>query len=248
MSAALPSPYAPLPSLVTSLKRAGWGDLAGREWGGVRATLDALVARLPHRAGEGLVTVQQIADSAGMSRRWAARCLEVLESLGVIRWQRGGAVEGTPQPSFIRVVKREIIRLIELARPRQDALDAERRTQTRERIANLRYAFGWHREGRRAVESRERAASRRAQVEVTAYLRPLRGESSGSRRAEDDLHDGAGAPRDDARSAPSRSAPPAPERPGTTSGRRPGESVMAWVARRATEAVGSQAAGDGGPS
>lgn len=182
MSAPLPSPRAPLPALVTSLKRAGWGDLAGREWGGVRACLDALVARLPHKSGEGTVTVQQIADAAGVSKRWAARCLEVLESMGVIRWQRGGAVEGQPKPSFIRVVKKQIVALIELARPRQDARDAERRTITRERIKHLRYAFGWHREGRRAIESRERAASRRSHVEVAASLRPLRGESSGSRR------------------------------------------------------------------
>lgn len=132
---------APLPSLMTSLSRAGWGDLAGREWQGVRTTLAALVAQLPHRSGEGLTTAEQIATSAGLSVRWVRRCLHVLEDLGLILWRRGGVQSGKPAPSHIRVVKKVLVDLIRAARPLKDAADAARRAATTARLAMLRRLY-----------------------------------------------------------------------------------------------------------
>lgn len=132
--------HAPLPSLVTSLARAGWGDLAGREWQGVRTVLRALVDSLPYRAGQGDVTEPQIAQRAGLSLRWTRRCLHMLEDLGVIvGWRRGGAVLGRPIPSWLRVSKRALLDLIHAARPAREVADAKRRALTLARIAGLRY-------------------------------------------------------------------------------------------------------------
>lgn len=130
--------HAPLPALITSLQRAGWGELAGREWQGVRTTLHALVAQLPHRSGEGYVTEPQIAQAAGLSLRWVRRCLHVLEDLGVIvSWRRGGVIAGRPQPSWLRISKRFLLALIEAARPLREAANAVRRAQTLHRLAGL---------------------------------------------------------------------------------------------------------------
>lgn len=137
--------HAPVPSLLTSLQRAGWGDLAGREWQGVRTTLHALAARLPHRSGQGYTTAEQVAQAAGLSPRWVRRCLLLLEDLGVIEWTRGGVIHGEPAPSFIRIVKTTLIELIQAARPVREAADAARRAATRARIAGLRYVRGHRR-------------------------------------------------------------------------------------------------------
>lgn len=133
---------APVPSLLVSLQRAGWGDLAGREWQGVRTTLHALAAQLPHKSGQGWTTAHQVAEAAGLSERWVRRCLALLEDLGVIDWHRGGVVAGEPQPSFVRIVKRALVDLIRAARPVREMADRAYRAATRARIADLRHVRG----------------------------------------------------------------------------------------------------------
>lgn len=132
--------HAPTPALIRSLRRAGWGPLGGREWQGVRSTLDGLAALLPDRSGEGLVTVPQIARSAGLGERWTRRCLGVLEDLGVITWTRGGIDStGRPVPSGMRIVRRVLLDLIAQARPLRDAAVAAARAATAARLAAARH-------------------------------------------------------------------------------------------------------------
>ncbi|MBU4213559.1 MAG: hypothetical protein KJ792_02760 [Actinobacteria bacterium] len=153
MSATLPSAWAPTPSLVRSLRRAGWGPLGGREWGGVRDVLDALAATLPDRSGEGLLTMPQLAERASLSVRWTARCMAVLEDLGVVTWSRGGVVDGRPVPSAVRIVKKVLVELIAQARPLRDAADAARRQATRARLAAAAHLRGPDRYRRRSAHA-----------------------------------------------------------------------------------------------
>lgn len=243
---ALPSAQAPMWSLLTSLARAGWGDLAGRAWAGVRATLQALANLLPYRSAEGKVTLGDVADAAGCSTRWASRCMHVLLDLGVIRWQTGGVVAGVPRPSWVRIVKRRIVDLIELTRPRHEAEQAERRARTREKVKDLRYAYGWHRDGARAERIR-----RSAQVEVPSTLHLLAEESpTYSVRRGSNGKDTEGAPNGaltvcgSANHTTSATLPPSP--PGRPSGRRDGESVVEWARRRAAQAARDESAGEMG--
>lgn len=157
-----PTAYWPVPSLMTSLRKAGWGEMSGPAWGGIRSTLAGLEAALPHRSGEGLVTVDQIAAGAGLSTRWTARCLTLLEDLGVIEWRRGGAIAGRPVPSFIRLVKQRLVDLIHAARPLRAAALEAKRTETNRRIAHLRFVMRYRR--------------RSAQVELGARLSSPSGE------------------------------------------------------------------------
>lgn len=133
-----PTAYRPVPSLLTSLRRAGWGDLAGRDMQAVRTTLAALADRLPHKSATGRTTVAQVADAAGLSERWTRRCMTVLEDLGLIEWQRGGVQRGLPVPSVVRIIKTALVDLIEAARPIQAARDTARAIATRARIAAAR--------------------------------------------------------------------------------------------------------------
>lgn len=159
--------YAPVPALLTSLQRAGWGDLAGREWQGVRTTLHALAAQLPHKSGQGWSTAEQVATAAGLSARWVRRCLALLEDMGVIEWRRGGVVAGEPAPSWFRIVKAAVVELIRAARPIREAADAARRTATRARIAAAR-----------AVRRPAQRSRRSAHAELSASLPTPSGEDS----------------------------------------------------------------------
>src|SRR5699024_151837 len=117
-----PTAHWPLSSLLRSLARAGWGELSGREWQGVRSVLRAVVDSVPDRAGEGHVTEPQVAQRAGLSLRWTRHCLHLLEDLGVIaQWRRGGIVAGRPAPSWLRLSKRALVALVEAARPMREA-------------------------------------------------------------------------------------------------------------------------------
>lgn len=156
-----------LPSLLTSLQRSGWGPLAERELQGVRATLVGLVGTLPHGSAQGLVTVAQVADATGgLSTKWVARCLAVLEDMGLLEWRRGGVVAGTPQPSWIRLHKDALVALIEQARPMLAAVLAVRKAITDARLEGIAYISGRKR--------------RSAHVELSAHLHPLTGEVSTS--------------------------------------------------------------------
>lgn len=123
-----------------SLRRAGWGTLAGREWGGVRDVLDALAASLPDRSAEGFVTMPQLAQRASLSERWVRRCMGLLEDAGLVRWSRGGIDPrtGKPVPSLVRLVKSALVDLIRAARPLREAADLARRSAMRERLGNAR--------------------------------------------------------------------------------------------------------------
>lgn len=148
-----PTAYAPLPSLLLSLRRAGWGDLTGREWQGLRSTLDGLASLLPHGSGEGWATAEQVATSAGLSSRWVRTRLAQLEAMGVIEWRRGGIVAGKPAPSWFRIAKRVLVELIRAARPLKTAKDAARRTATNARIAAARALRRPQRQTRRSVHA-----------------------------------------------------------------------------------------------
>lgn len=124
----------PLPLLLHRWARAGWGDLAGREWQGVRSTLNALATRLPHKGAAGLVTVWDVAQAAGLSERWTRRCLAVLEDIGLIYWSRGGLQAGKPLPSYIKVIKRSVVDLILAARGIHAHRERAHTTATAERL------------------------------------------------------------------------------------------------------------------
>lgn len=138
MTAPTPSAAWPLPSLITSLKRAGWGPLHGREHQGVRSTLLALEGLLPRKSAEGRCTAWQVAEAAGLSERWTRRCLGVLEDLGIIKWQRGTILRGEPLPSFIRVQKRKLAQLIRISRGEATRRIAAHRRAFIARLSQLR--------------------------------------------------------------------------------------------------------------
>ncbi|XCB29631.1 hypothetical protein RQN30_10670 [Arcanobacterium hippocoleae] len=80
---------APLPSLLRSLSRAGWGSLI-EEIPGVRLTLRGLSDLVEDYSARALVTAVQLADVTGLCERWVRHSLSRLEELGIIRWVRGG--------------------------------------------------------------------------------------------------------------------------------------------------------------
>lgn len=134
--------HAPTRDILTSLARAGWGDLAGSEHKGTRAMLRALVDLLPYGSGEGLVTAPQIADASGYSERWVRSRLVELERLGLILWRRGGVVAGRCIPSHVRIVKGAVLALIGVARSVKDAVLSARRALTGRRVEHLRFVMG----------------------------------------------------------------------------------------------------------
>jgi len=162
-----PTAYAPLPSLLLSLRRAGWGDLTGREWQGLRSTLDGLASLLPHGSGQGWATAEQVATSAGLSSRWVRTRLAQLEAMGVIEWRRGGIVAGKPAPSWFRIAKAVLVELIRAARPMKDVKDAARRVATHARIAAAR-----------ALRRPEQRSRRSAHAELNGSLPTPTGEDS----------------------------------------------------------------------
>lgn len=124
--------------LLKAVKRAGWGNLAGPDFRGVRGVYATLIEILDGRSGEGRATVWQIAEQAGYGERWTRRCLKVLEELELIEWDRGGVVDGKPVPSWFRVSKRALLILVSIARTVSGERHAARQVETRERIARYR--------------------------------------------------------------------------------------------------------------
>lgn len=136
------SPAQPLPDLVSALRRAGWGPIAGSEYRPARAILDALSSNARwagmDRASTVVVTAAQLADAAGYSVRHLRRWMPILEDIGLIEWHRGGVVEGRPRPGLLKVVKRVICQWIKDARPVNDARIERRRRETLARLKSLR--------------------------------------------------------------------------------------------------------------
>lgn len=142
--------YAPAPALLTSFANAGWGELAGATWQGVRSVLDALVRSLPYKSAAGFTSAPQIAARAGLSERWVRRCLCLLEDLEIIRWSRGQVVDGAPTPSHIRINKAKLVELIRLAWPAHSAKEARRRAATIDRIRAVKARYFKGKRGPRA--------------------------------------------------------------------------------------------------
>ncbi len=134
--------HAPTRDIVTSLARAGWGDLAGSQHKGTRAMLRALVDLLPYGSGEGLVTAPPLADASGYSERWVRSRLIELERRGLILWRRGGVVAGRCVPSHMRIVKGAVLALIGIARSIKDVAVEARRAVTQRRVEGLAFVLG----------------------------------------------------------------------------------------------------------
>lgn len=172
-----PTAYWPVPSLLRSLSHAGWGpDLAGRKWQGVRSALYGLAAHCDDHTGRGVTTAEQIADNAGLSTRWVRRCLNVLEDLGLVEWQRGGIAAGRCIPSAFRINKKRLVELIRTARRSHAERVAERRARNKERAQHVQNGF----KKRRATQNRWSS-----HAELDTKLSSQRGEPSqrGSRPA-----------------------------------------------------------------
>lgn len=155
----------PADSLMMSLRHAGYGDLSGRQFIGVRVVLEGLVASLPFGSAQGLATVAQIADRTGhYSTRWVRRCLGILEEAGIITWQRGGIAYGRPRPSAFRVNKKLLVDMIHGARPVLAVMRARRKALTDARVAGLRFVKSSSGRNRRSVH-----------VELSSTLPPSQG-------------------------------------------------------------------------
>ena len=135
--------------LVQSMARAGWGELDGHEWQGVRSTLTAVVTRIKGKRGYCKATVWQVSQSAGLSTRWTARCLRILEGLGIITWNRGVLQDGTPTAGFIQVNKPVLLRFVREAWAKGAAAWQARRAETRARLADLKKRESHKRRSRR---------------------------------------------------------------------------------------------------
>ncbi len=129
---------APSHVLIERLERAGWGNLAGPEFKGVRFTLAALTRALDPRSGAGKATVWQIAERTGYTERWTRRCLQILEELELIEWHRGGISDGKPVPSWFRVSKTALLLLVSIARTKGAERRSEAQAATRDRIARYK--------------------------------------------------------------------------------------------------------------
>lgn len=129
---------APTDSLVRALEKAGWGPLAGRDLRGVQTVLAALARALDPKSGTGKATVDQIGQRANYSEGWTRRCLQILEELGLVTWERGGVVAGKPVPSWFRVSKKALLALVQLARRQQGQHEVDQRAAVRSRIAAYR--------------------------------------------------------------------------------------------------------------
>ena len=124
-----------LDRLVSSLARGGWGDtLDGRHNQGLRRVMHALASMLPWEAAEGRLTRAQVADAAGLSPKWAGKCLARLEDLGLIVWHRGWLHRGQPRPGWIRVQKTRLAELVRGVRGYLDHRRQARREATRARL------------------------------------------------------------------------------------------------------------------
>lgn len=144
---------APSHVLLNSLERAGWGNLAGPEFRGVRGVLAALTRHLDPRSAQGKATAWEIAERAGYTERWTRRCLAILEELELIEWDRGGIVDGKPVPSWFRVSKRALLILVSIARTVGNGRRTERDDATRKRITEYRLNRTKRRHKRRPVHA-----------------------------------------------------------------------------------------------
>lgn len=161
-----PTAFWSLPSLLRSLSRAGWGELSAREFQGVRAVLAGLADVLPDKSARGSTTAFQISLTAGRCEKTVRTALARLEELGIIVWYRGGIIDGRPQPSFIEVVKAQLVELISRARHQVKERIEAQRIKTAKRCAGYRTIF----------KKNNQYLCRSNHAEITASLSTLTGE------------------------------------------------------------------------
>lgn len=182
-----PSAAWPVDALVGALCRSGWGlDLDGRRGQGMRSTLRGLVDLLPHGSAQGDVTIGQIADAAGLSTKWAAKCMVRLVKLGLIKWTRGHVERGCPLPGSVLIVKRALALLVQHLR-RTGRLDDRRRARAQardDRLAKYPGATLWPRKPRNPLS---------VHAELSSTL-PFRREEPGPTAGLDSPHKSTEAP------------------------------------------------------
>ena len=172
-----PTAYWPLPSLLRSLARAGWGELARPEDRALRGVLRGLSDVLDDRTAAGETTAPQLHDVTGYSEKWVRNALERLEALGIVEWHRGGIAGGKPTPSVVRVVKARLVELIHKARPDLVAKVRARAVETTKRLAALPPFISGRQHGPRGHKRR----SDHAEVATTPH--PQRGGIGGRKAA-----------------------------------------------------------------
>ena len=185
----VPSPFAPMPKLMTSLANAGWGELSGRSMQGVRSTLHALVHALPYGSAKGKGTAYDIASRAGLSLKWTTRCLHMLEDLGVVEWTRGGidinnAKDRRGKPGWFRIVKTRLVELVMLARPINDENVRAYRAETLERIRSIKTKYT---RTRLRNQTRGKHLPRSEHVALSGDPTPLSGGPGGAPPRSEDL-------------------------------------------------------------
>lgn len=129
---------APLHVLVDALARVEWGPLAGRQFAFARALLQFLATTSRGtqytKTGAVVITRAQIAQRCGYSTKTVQRNMPVFEEDGLLAWQRGAALFGTPTPGTLKVNKRLLVQYIKDARAPFGTREARRHARTRARL------------------------------------------------------------------------------------------------------------------
>lgn len=179
--------------LIAALAHRGWGPL--REGiPGLVHILQAISHTVDPYTGTGYTTAPQLADAAYKSERWVRHCINQLDALGIIEWYPGGIKNGSPVPSFVKIVKTALVELIEVAQESHDARMLERRAKFEARVRRLPRR-GWVRNPRAVNRKRMREAlvlhARQAQAkyqpEASAHPTPIREGTIGSPSLDKDL-------------------------------------------------------------
>ena len=136
-----PTPYWQIPVLTRSLRSAGWGVLSGHEFQGVRTTLISLTDFLHDYSGRGWATAWQISTHSGLSERWTRRCLQILEQMRIIKWNRGGIVAGRTMPSLFSLNKKYLCELIKYARVLKDKSKEQYNKKLVARLNSIRNSY-----------------------------------------------------------------------------------------------------------
>lgn len=168
--------HAPLHKIVDEISRLGWGDLAGREWGAVRALFRAFVSAdgIHALTAQGKASVPELARHAGITVRWATDRLGAMQTAGLLEQDEGGFLpDGSPFPSFWRVNKQALIDMLEAAREIRDEAVKAAWVAMRARMAKLHSVRALYL--KRAHERRERRLPRSLPHEVSARPSPLSG-------------------------------------------------------------------------
>lgn len=102
----------------------------------------AKLARSAHtdRRGVLVMSASQIIEQSGYGETWGRKALHMLEDMGVIEWERGGIVDGKPQPSRLRIIKTVLRRIRVAAKPTHDETERRRSEAFARRLMTIRNA------------------------------------------------------------------------------------------------------------